>query len=63
LNEINNLIEKKYFKIDFNDIIKKTRSLFEKSDYATDEGYGILQTVKNTVDALEHKIKKVKRDK
>lgn len=31
--------------------------------YATDEGYGVIQVLKNTVNALEHQIKKVKRDK
>jgi len=38
-------------------------SSFRGMMYATDEGYGVIQAVKNTVDALEHQIKKVKRDK
>ena len=31
--------------------------------YATDEGYGVILAVKNLVDALEHQIRNVKRDK
>jgi len=38
-------------------------SSFRGMMYATDEGYGVIQALKNTLDALEHQIKKVKRDK
>ena len=31
--------------------------------YATDEGYGIMQALRNSKDALEHQIKNIKRDK
>jgi len=38
-------------------------SSFRGMMYATDEGYGVIQALKNTVNALERQIKKFKRDK
>jgi len=38
-------------------------STFREMMYATDEGYGFMQAFKNTVNALEHQIRKIKRDK
>ena len=38
-------------------------SSFRGMMYATDEGYGFMQALKNAVNALEHQIRKIKRDK